>query len=378
MIELGCRFGECLNPSDIPGYQQPEKKLDIVLLFTIGGITLCGFVLIFSMAYAYLNKLQKNQRYMALEDSESHDNEGLVALMEPGHHVPATLTFRNLCYEIETAGERRRVLKGIHGIVKPGQCMAIMGASGAGKTSCLDILAGKTKRGNVIGEIFINGEVPTRKQFKRISGYVDQEDTLMGTLTVYETLLYSAMLRLPRNMSRADKERRVRETMMELGIEHIADTMIGVPGRRGISGGEKRRVSIAMEVVTSPSILFLDEPTSGLDSFNALSVVQSLVTLAKKYNRTIIMTIHQPRSNIFAMFDRLLLLAEGGYMVYSGPISKMADNEPQTSKSGMDSPKDNIFAKVSVLENWLNDIGVPCPRGFNLADYLSTFHPFVS
>ena len=136
---------------------------------------------------------------------------------------------------------------------------------GAGKSTCLDILAGKAKRGIVSGQLLINGKVPTKQQFKKISGYVDQEDTLLGTLTVYETLLYSALLRLPRDKSRAAKEKRVNDTLVELGIEHIANSRIGYPGHRGISGGEKRRVSIAMEVVTSPSVLYLDEPTSGLD-----------------------------------------------------------------------------------------------------------------
>jgi ABC-type multidrug transport system ATPase subunit len=174
-------------------------------------------------------------------------------------------------------------------------------------------------------------------------------------------------------MSHEAKERRVRETMIELGLEHIANTRIGTPGRRGISGGEKRRVSIAMEVVTGPSILYLDEPTSGLDSYNALSVVQSLVTLAKRYNRTIILTIHQPRSNIFAMFDKLLLLAEGGYMVYSGPIyglTPVAEESKPAGSSRNETPTPQTASRVPILSNWLSDIGVSCPRGFNMADYL--------
>jgi ABC-type multidrug transport system ATPase subunit len=119
-----------------------------------------------------------------------------------------------LTYEIAQRQQKARILRGIHGVVKPGELMAILGASGAGKSTCLDILGGKAKRGVVSGEILINGKRPTRQQYKRISGFVDQEDKLMGTLTVYETLLYSALLRLPKTMSRAAKERRVRETMV--------------------------------------------------------------------------------------------------------------------------------------------------------------------
>jgi ABC-type multidrug transport system ATPase subunit len=179
-----------------------------------------------------------------------------------------------------------------------------------------------------------------------ICRYVDQEDTLLGTLTVRETLMYSAMLRLPKNMSLQAKKVRVQQTMMELGIDHIADRKIGVPGKRGISGGEKRRVSIAQELVTSPSILFLDEPTSGLDAYNAFVVIDTIVKLAKNYNRTVVFTIHQPRTNIFAKFDQLLVLA-AGEMIYSGSASDTASH--------------------------FNSVGFPIPALYNPADFLSKF-----
>jgi ABC-type multidrug transport system ATPase subunit len=166
----------------------------------------------------------------------------------------------------------------------------------------------------------------------------------MGTLTVRETITYSALLRLPRDMSPEAKRFRVHETMIELGIQGITDRRIGQEGTRGISGGEKRRVSIACELVTSPSILFLDEPTSGLDSFNAYNVVECLVTLARNYQRTILMTIHQPRSNIYALFDVVVLLAKGK-MIYSGP------------------------AQEEVIQHF-ESLGFHCPLGFNIADYL--------
>jgi ABC-type multidrug transport system ATPase subunit len=211
----------------------------------------------------------------------------------------------------------------------------------------LDILARKSKRGTIEGECRVNGRKVTDAQYKRVIGFVDQEDTLRSTLTVYETILYSALLRLPRDMSYEAKRMRTLETMHELGILSISDSRIGETGKRSISGGEKRRVSIACELVTSPSILFLDEPTSGLDSFNAQSVIESLVQLAKTYNRTVVFTIHQPRSNIVAMFDKLLLLASGR-VVYSGDFEK--------------------------CHGYFKDIGHPCPPGFNIADFLSE-HP---
>ena len=162
-----------------------------------------------------------------------------------------------------------------------------------GKSSLLDILARKHKRGVASGSIMINGSVPTRKHFKQLSGYVDQDDTLMGTLTVHETLMYAAMLRLPRKMSTRLKQKRVAEVIQELGLESIANSKIGTPGQRGISGGEKRRVSIGKELVTSPSLLFLDEPTSGLDAFNACVVMECLRKLTKQGKRTVVVTIHQ-------------------------------------------------------------------------------------
>ena len=185
------------------------------------------------------------------------DNEAAKLMTD---HVPASLHFSSLSY---TLGNRS-ILDNISGMVKPGQVMAIMGASGAGKSTFLDILARKSKRGNVSGITLVNGREVADEMFKNVMGFVDQEDTLMSTLTVYETVLYSALLRLPREMSYAAKKFRTLETMNELGILGIKDSRIGDSGKRSISGGEKRRVSIACELVTSPSILFLDEPTSGM------------------------------------------------------------------------------------------------------------------
>ena len=288
------------------------------------------------------------------------ENEAFKLMNE---HVPASLHFSNVSYAIGN----RTILENVTGSVKAGQVMAIMGASGAGKSTFLDILARRRKKGVVGGTILVNGREVTDHEFKRFVGFVDQEDTLMSTLTVYETVLYSALLRLPRDMSLAAKKYRTLETMNELGILHIRDMRIGSAGHRSISGGEKRRVSIACELVTSPSILFLDEPTSGmftlsrqmveraklhspgLDAYNAFNVIDSLFSLARNYNRTVVFTIHQPRSNIVSLFDQLLLLAHGR-MVYSGAVEK--------------------------CHEFLSDINRPCPPGFNLADYLSNTFSF--
>jgi ABC-type multidrug transport system ATPase subunit len=185
-------------------------------------------------------------------------------------HVPASLLFSDISYSLGG----RSILSYITGHFKSGQATAIMGASGAGKSTLLDILARKQKRGSVSGTVLVNGRRVDDHDFKKVMGYVDQEDTLMSTLTVYETVLYSALLRLPREMSLEAKKFRTLETLNELGILGIKDMRIGESGKRSISGGEKRRVSIACELVTSPSILFLDEPTSGACSSNQLLLVR--------------------------------------------------------------------------------------------------------
>lgn len=333
-ILLNCQAGECLHETEVPGYKRPVKKINTPLIASV--IAACGlfFVAVICIIW-YLSRRRLQYGAIRLEDSDD-ENTKLMA-----NHKPAALQFQNVSYHLNG----KTILSGIQGICHPGEVTAIMGASGAGKTTFLDILARKNKRGQTGGEFYVNGEKVNDVDYKNVVGFVDQEDTMLPTLTVHETILNSALLRLPRDMTRANKEMRVLEVERELGISHIRDSLIGSEeGKgRGISGGEKRRVGIACELVTSPSILFLDEPTSGLDAFNAYNVIECLVTLAKTYKRTVIFTIHQPRSNIVALFDRLVLLAQGK-AVYSGQFSD--------------------------CQSYFDSIGYECPPGFNIADYL--------
>ena len=280
----------------------------------------------------YLGRTQRSRGHLALP---ADDEDSLTS-----KHVPASLHFANMSYTV--AG--RQVLVDASGSVRAGEVMAVIGASGAGKSSLLDLLGRRAKRGVSSCTVSVNGRPVTDESiYRRLVGFVDQEDTLMGTLTVYETVLNSALLRLPRDMSYEAKRLRTLETMQELGLLGIRDSRIGEAGRRALSGGEKRRVSIACELVTSPSILYLDEPTSGLDAYNAHNVVETLVALARDYQRTVVMTIHQPRSDIVALFDRLVVLAQGR-TVYSGAARSCAE----------------YFAAHDH----------PCPPGYNLADFL--------
>lgn len=334
-ITLQCASGECVHKSEIPGYDLPDhSKLtwgNLLLILSVGLV--CSMVVVTSIYNINKSPLFKSSDM----DYDSFDVDS-SALNQ--NFVPTVLSFENVSFTVKSG---QRVLNDVFGLVKPSECLAIMGGSGAGKTTLLDILAGKNKGGKVTGNIYVNGNVLSPSDYKKIVGFVDQEDLLISTLTVYETVLNSALLRLPREMSVRQKEARVVEVLSELRIFGIKDRVIGSDFKRGISGGEKRRVSIACELVTSPSILFLDEPTSGLDSYNARNVVECLVKLSRDFNRTIVFTIHQPRSNIVSLFDKLLLLSEGD-LIYSGDMIKCND----------------FFGKN----------GYQCPLGYNIADYL--------
>ncbi|KAF2437099.1 hypothetical protein EJ08DRAFT_684671 [Tothia fuscella] len=334
-ITLQCDAGECLHETEVPGYTRPIKKINTPLIASvIGGCAL--FVVAVVLVVWYLSRRTNGWGPIHLSDDEEEENAKLMA-----DHKPASLAFRGISYRLKG----KQILTDIQGAVHPGELLAVMGASGAGKTTFLDLLARKNKRGQVQGDFFVNGEKVLDDEFRSVIGFVDQEDTLLPTLTVHETILDSAMLRLPREMSYSAKVQRVEDVEKQLGIHHIRHQMIGSEegSGRGISGGEKRRVGIACELVTSPSILFLDEPTSGLDAFNAFNVIECLVSLVKNYKRTVVFTIHQPRSNIVALFDNLILLARGR-AVYSGPFSS--------------------------CQQYFDNIGFPCPPGFNIADYL--------
>jgi len=278
-ITLGCNSGECLHFTEVPGFERPIKEVNKPLIATVIAGSAIFIRLITLIIWQQSHKASQKTGFGPIYLPAHEDDEGASKLMLD--HKPAALISNNISYQLNGG---QQILSEVHGLVHPGQAMAIMGASGAGKTTFLDILARKNKRGTVDGESYVNGEVISNEDFKRVVGFVDQEDTMMPTLTVYEIILNSALLRLPKNMNHQAKNRRVMEVISELVIMHIED-QIGSEdsGMRGISRGEKRRVGIACELVTSPSILFLDEPTSGLDAFNAYNVIESLVTLAKNY-----------------------------------------------------------------------------------------------
>ncbi|KQJ90619.1 hypothetical protein BRADI_4g32850v3 [Brachypodium distachyon] len=218
-------------------------------------------------------------------------------------------------------GTKKPILRGLNGYARPGEVLAIMGPSGCGKSTLLDALAGRLGS-NVSqkGEILINGR--RQKLSFGTSAYVTQDDVLMTTLTVREAVHYSASLQLPAHMPAAAKRERAEETLREMGLleGNVADTRIGGWAHKGISGGQKRRVSICMEILTRPALLFLDEPTSGLDSAASYHVVSRIARLARREGMAVVAAVHQPSTEVFGLFSGLCLLAYGN-TVFFGPAA---------------------------------------------------------
>ncbi|PUZ43932.1 hypothetical protein GQ55_8G046400 [Panicum hallii var. hallii] len=211
------------------------------------------------------------------------------------------------------APEERTILKGVTGEARPGELLAVLGPSGSGKSTLLSILGGRLA-GRHAGTVLAGGRPPCRGVQRR-TGFVAQDDVLHPHLTVRETLVFCAMLRLPRAAPAAAKAAAAEAVIAELGLAACADTVVGNAFVRGVSGGERKRVSIGHEMLVNPSLLILDEPTSGLDSTAAARLVATLSALARK-GRTVVMSVHQPSSRVYRMFDSVLLLAEGSCLYF--------------------------------------------------------------
>ncbi|KAF9147942.1 hypothetical protein BG015_010344, partial [Linnemannia schmuckeri] len=209
------------------------------------------------------------------------------------------------------------IIKNISGRLITGRTCAVMGPSGAGKTTFLSILAGKVAKTE--GSIKVNGKEQTLSLWKKLIGFVPQEDVMLSDLSVRQILMHSARMRQPVHMSHNEKRLKVLEVIQFLGLGHIMDNPIGDVETRGVSGGERKRVNIGMELVASPSILFLDEPTSGLDSATSLEVCKLLKQIAQEQFLTVAAVVHSPSPHAYKQFDDLLLLGSGGRVVYSGP-----------------------------------------------------------
>ncbi|KAH9299619.1 hypothetical protein KI387_031301 [Taxus chinensis] len=257
-------------------------------------------------------------------DEKRMENMAIPPAKRGGFSTGQGLVFKDLSYTVTKKIQKEDgniskevdLLHEITGQALRGEVTAVMGPSGAGKSTFLDALAGRIASGSLGGSVSVDGRPVSASYMKMISAYVMQDDQLFPMLTVYETLLFAAYIRLPPYVTKQEKEKRVEDLLDQLGLKSAMHTYIGDEGKRGVSGGERRRVSIGVDIIHGPSLLFLDEPTSGLDSTSAFSVVEKVKDIAKS-GSTVIMTIHQPSFRIQMLLDHLIILARGN-LVYTG------------------------------------------------------------
>ncbi|CAA2946671.1 ABC transporter G family member 29-like [Olea europaea subsp. europaea] len=241
---------------------------------------------------------------------------------------PLSMSFDSVNYYVDMPSEMKekgvkkdklQLLQEITGTFRPGILTALMGVSGAGKTTLMDVLAGRKTGGYIEGDIRISGFPKKQETFARISGYCEQNDIHSPQVTVKESIVYSAFLRLPKEVSDESKMTFVKEVMELVELDTIYNAIVGLPGISGLSTEQRKRLTIAVELVANPSIIFMDEPTSGLDA-RAAAIVMRTVRNTVNTGRTVVCTIHQPSIDIFESFDELLLMKRGGEMIYSGSL----------------------------------------------------------
>lgn len=277
-----------------------------------------------------------SNRKIANSSSDSSNVDfPVITAKSDGELIKTQLTWENVKYEVKIGEKTQQILKGVTGCANPGEFLAIMGSSGAGKTSLLNIIANRTKSGpsgTVSGDVKVNGIDVNKFKFTRYCAYITQQDILLPFLTVKESLTYSALMKIPG--TRQEIDQRVEKIMNQLMLTRVAGNLVGNHMVKGISGGEKKRTCIAIELISDPQIIILDEPTSGLDSFTADTLIDLLIEQTK-IGKTVITTIHQPSSSIFNKFHKLILVSEG-QTVYQGKASR---SRSYFSKLGYKSPK---------------------------------------
>jgi len=254
-----------------------------------------------------------------------HPRRGMILPFEP-----LSMSFSEINYYVDMPAEMKsqgvtadklQLLSGISGAFRPGVLTALMGVSGSGKTTLMDVLSGRKTGGYIEGEIYISGYPKNQETFARISGYCEQNDIHSPQITIRESLLFSAFLRLPKEVTNQEKKIFVDEVMELVELDGLKDAIVGLPGVNGLSTEQRKRLTVAVELVANPSIIFMDEPTSGLDA-RAAAVVMRTVRNTVNTGRTVVCTIHQPSIDIFEAFDELLLMKRGGQIIYSGPLGR--------------------------------------------------------
>ncbi|MFQ6639022.1 hypothetical protein Gotur_014678 [Gossypium turneri] len=275
-----------------------------------------------------IQRSTSSSKSFSLSDATLRTNgkkkKGMVLPFEPH-----SLTFEDIYYSVDmpqemkeqgiTEDDRLVLLKGISGAFRPGVLTALMGVSGAGKTTLMDVLAGRKTGGYIEGNITVSGFPKKQETFARISGYCEQNDIHSPHVTVYESLVYSAWLRLANDIDAETRKMFIEEVMELVELDSLRHAIVGLPGVNGLSTEQRKRLTIAVELVANPSIIFMDEPTSGLDA-RAAAIVMRTVRNTVDTGRTVVCTIHQPSIDIFEAFDELFLMKRGGQEIYVGPL----------------------------------------------------------
>ncbi|CBI16347.3 unnamed protein product, partial [Vitis vinifera] len=275
---------------------------------------------IFKYAYGQIEKekaLQEQQMNLTFSGVVSMAND-----IEVRPRPMIEVAFKDLTLTLK--GKHKHLMRCVTGKIMPGRVSAVMGPSGAGKTTFLSALAGKPTGCTMTGSILINGKVESMHSYKKIIGFVPQDDIVHGNLTVQENLWFSARCRLSAGLPKQEKVLVVERVIESLGLQPVRDSLVGTVEKRGISGGQRKRVNVGLEMVMEPSLLILDEPTSGLDSSSSQLLLRALRREALE-GVNVCMVVHQPSYTLFRMFDDLILLAKGGLTVYHGSVKKVEE-----------------------------------------------------
>ncbi|KAJ8755785.1 hypothetical protein K2173_024329 [Erythroxylum novogranatense] len=324
--------------------------------YWIGVGALLGYTLLFNFIYvlalSFLKPFDKTQAVLPEDSNSNEASDTTISCLLKMHNdhilirhaeirdgasnsngmvlpfVPYSITFDEIVYSVAMPQEMKArgvcedklvLLKGVSGAFRPGILTALMGVSGAGKTTLMDVLAGRKTAGCIEGNIKISGYPKKQETFARISGYCEQNDIHSPHVTVYESLVFSAWLRLPGDVDNGTRKMFIEEVMELVELTSLRHALVGLPGVTGLSTEQRKRLTIAVELVANPSIIFMDEPTSGLDA-RAAAIVMRTVRNTVNTGRTVICTIHQPSIDIFEAFDELFLMKRGGQETYVGPL----------------------------------------------------------